>query len=121
VKSHCVNGHEIAVVGRYPNRTCKACARDYNSRHTVEEDRAYQLRRKFGMTVAEYDAMLVRQCGRCALCGKEPNGKALAVDHCHTTGVNRGLLCGNCNQGIGKLHDDPDFIRLAATYLDAFV
>lgn len=70
-------------------------------------------------TVEEYDYMLARQGGGCAICGKTKNksGRRLAVDHCHNTGRVRGILCNGCNVAIGKLNDDPDLVALALAYL----
>jgi len=82
------------------------------------------LQRKYGITIHDYGKMLVAQNGKCAICGSEEAGnregqpKAFAVDHDHKTGKIRGLLCESCNQGIGKLKDDPDILRKAADYLE---
>lgn len=82
------------------------------------------LEQSFGISLAEYGEMLVAQNGVCAIC-KQPethmrNGKvkALAVDHDHKTGAIRGLLCFDCNTGIGKLKDDPEVMRSAIQYLE---
>jgi hypothetical protein len=71
------------------------------------------------MTLDDYDAMLAAQSGGCAICGTPPSvdGRALAVDHCHATGLVRGLLCRACNQGLGIFADDPQRLRKAANYL----
>lgn len=80
--------------------------------------RAAQLKRKFGLAVEEYDEMLRDQNGGCAICQKPClTGRSLAVDHCHTTNKIRGLLCHNCNVGMGKLKDDPALLMAAASYL----
>lgn len=86
--------------------------------------REWTLRRKFGITGEDFARMLAAQGGVCAVCKKPethtyPSGKVkeLAVDHCHDTNVVRGLLCFNCNQGIGRFKDDPALLRAAADYL----
>lgn len=81
--------------------------------------RAYSLRANYGITVDEYEQMLARQNGQCAICGTTEcgTGKSFAVDHDHTSGAVRGLLCGSCNLGIGQLGDDPDRLLAAAMYL----
>jgi hypothetical protein len=57
-----------------------------------------------GITLADYEAMLARQGGGCATCGRKPeSGKNLHVDHDHQTGKIRGLLCIGCNLAIGYL------------------
>lgn len=85
--------------------------------------RERELRKNFDIGVAEYDQMLVNQDGACAICFKpetaEKHGRvlALSVDHNHETGRIRGLLCGQCNTGIGKFGDDIDLLMNAISYL----
>jgi len=79
------------------------------------------LRRKYGLTVDDYNARLSAQGGGCAICRKEQDGgKKLVVDHCHETGVVRGLLCDGCNQAIGRLGDNSRSVQRAVSYLAAF-
>jgi hypothetical protein len=74
--------------------------------------------RKFGLTIQQYDSMLESQNHVCAICLKaEPSGKKLAIDHCHSSGVVRGLLCGKCNKSLGGFGDDPEILRSALGYL----
>jgi hypothetical protein len=61
--------------------------------------------------------MKIAQAGRCKICDRQPQSKGLHIDHCHSTGKVRGLLCGTCNQGIGLLKEDPELIRKAANYV----
>lgn len=77
------------------------------------------IRRVYGITQAEYDAMLEKQNGKCAICNNtdEVEGRKLAIDHCHTTGRVRGLLCGKCNRGLGLFKDNPDLLLKAISYL----
>jgi len=77
--------------------------------------RRQTLRRKYGLSLEEYDAMRVRQSGCCAICDRRTN--ALYIDHDHQTGDVRGLLCSNCNFAIGQLRDDPTRCQAAAEYL----
>jgi hypothetical protein len=82
------------------------------------------LRRFFGITREQYDALLEKQGGGCAFCGVDasidPDGKRhmLSVDHCHTTGEIRGLLCRNHNTMIGMAQDDPEILLKAAMYVE---
>ena len=81
-------------------------------------ERAGHLRRTFGITQDDYEAMLERQNGGCAVCGREPKpGKSLHVDHDHVTGERRGLLCFSCNAALGHLADDPKRIQALLDYL----
>lgn len=85
-----------------------------------KHNRKATLKRYYGITVEEYDALLVAQGGLCAICrGPQTHGREnLDVDHCHATGRIRGLLCSHCNRGIGLLGDDPERMRAAAAYLE---
>ena len=83
-------------------------------------NRKSHLKRKFGLTLAQYDAMLAAQGGRCAICRRPPNPKiSLHVDHDHETGAVRGLLCVRCNNGIALFDEDHEVLREIAAYLDA--
>lgn len=83
-------------------------ARNYRSEH---------LRRKFGLTLDEYENLLRRQGGRCAVCGRRPGKASLHVDHDHKTGDIRGLLCFRCNGGLGQFKEQPARLLRAADYL----
>lgn len=81
--------------------------------------------RKYGLDAVELQKMREAQQDQCAICGKEETVlgstgkvKSLAVDHCHDTGRIRGLLCNNCNRGIGLLNKQPDLLRKALAYLE---
>ena len=76
--------------------------------------RRYHLKKKYNMTVEEYDRMMAAADG-CEICG---NGDKLVVDHNHATGEVRGPLCGNCNRAIGLMRDDPRTLRAAADYVE---
>jgi len=73
--------------------------------------------KKYGMTIPEYEALLLKQAGVCAICGGCDKAKRLAIDHDHETGAIRGLLCFDCNTGIGKFQGSPRLLGKAATYL----
>lgn len=84
--------------------------------------RRCHLKREYGITNEQYDAMFEDQQGRCAICGTDkPTGKwkCFAVDHNHETGAVRALLCNECNRGIGLLKDSAELLRKAAEYLDS--
>jgi hypothetical protein len=73
------------------------------------------LKHKYGITAEEFDALLEEQGGHCALC---PALEDLCVDHNHTTGRVRGILCRNCNAALGQFRDDIDRVRAAVKYLE---
>lgn len=72
---------------------------------------------KFGITKSEYEAMKAAQGNRCFICKEN---KTLCIDHNHSTGQIRRLLCHTCNLGIGVFYDNPDLLREAADYLELF-
>lgn len=109
--------------GRYAYR-CKVCRKaSEKSKHEADPTRRREsnLRRKYGLSLAEFSVMVTAQGGGCAICGTavNPDGYSLAVDHCHDTGRVRGILCGPCNKAIGLLRDDPALLREAVRYLEA--
>ncbi len=78
---------------------------------------AYYLR-TYGISADEVDGMLTAQGGGCAICGMQPERLAsLHLDHDHEHGHLRGILCIDCNHGLGKLRDDPDLLQRAIDYL----
>lgn len=92
--------------------SCKVCSK----RRCAATTR----RIKYGVSQDEYELLLKRQAGVCKICLCRPGDKqALAVDHCHKTGLVRGLLCLLCNTALGKFQDDPALLRRAAEYLES--
>lgn len=83
---------------------------------TLEEKRIYSRKINFGISREDYKQMLVDQNNSCAICKKEIGWEA-AVDHCHTTGKIRGLLCRKCNLGLGAFKDNIETIRKAIKYV----
>ena len=87
--------------------------------HLAEKrDRALK---KYGISRDDLDALIAAQDGKCAICKGAPTGKGdrLHVDHCHTSGKVRALLCHHCNTLLGLAGDDPARLRAAAAYLEA--
>lgn len=94
---------------------CKQCIATRNKQPARARVRQEIHRRlTYGMTEGEFDAITARQGGRCAICGKV---KSLVVDHDHTSGRVRGLVCFGCNTGLGKMQDSPDGLHRAEIYL----
>lgn len=116
-----------SIHGQFDHKTQEgrtAYLRAYRRASPILE-RSRHLRFTFSISLEDYDRMLTAQGGVCAIC-KQPethkrNGKvkALAVDHDHRTGKIRGLLCADCNTGIGKLKDSIDVLTSAVQYLSA--
>lgn len=95
----------------------------------MEAERAYakrtqherRLRSVYGMTPKDYEDMLEMQNNKCAVCGSERTAKKrLVVDHDHTTGKVRKLLCDTCNRALGLFKDNPDVLQKASEYLQQF-
>ena len=100
--------------------SCKVCEskRKAKYRYTTEQARAYWLKNQFGISVDEYNTMFESQQGKCAICDDAPTKtRRLAVDHCHTDGKIRGLLCFRCNATLGKFNDDITLFQKAIEYL----
>lgn len=74
---------------------------------------------KYGISKSEIENIWKKQGEACPICGKkkEVSGKRFHIDHCHTTGKIRGLLCSKCNMGIGIFDEDLDRIQNAINYL----
>lgn len=79
------------------------------------------IKRNYGITITEYNDMFIEQAGRCAICGTHQSSltRRLLVDHCHETGMVRGLLCYNCNTGLGQFGDSLQLIKNTVKYLEA--
>ena len=69
------------------------------------------------INIEDYRAAIARAKNRCEICGTKPKGRRLAIDHCHTTGKFRGVLCSYCNTAIGLLKDSPKLAEKASEYL----
>lgn len=77
--------------------------------------------KQYGLTLDDYKELQKKQNGKCAICGAEignSEGDRLYVDHNHKTGKVRGILCSNCNIGIGKFHDNISLLKRAIEYLE---
>lgn len=121
---------------------CKSCARAYAKRYreankekaSESSKKAYlknkekhlkrveerRLERQYGLTTETYTSMFIEHDYKCAICGT-PNGpkfSKLVVDHCHTTGAVRGLLCRTCNAALGGFKDDITTLAKAIKYLE---
>ena len=87
---------------------------------TKEYDLELHMKRNYGLDFSEYNKMLEKQNGVCAICSSTPpdhHKKRLNIDHCHASGRVRGLLCDACNRAIGLLKDSPELMLKAISYL----
>lgn len=95
----------------------------YQTPEGIESSRRAHLKRTFNLTLEEYDQMLEKQNHKCAICsGVETYDRfnVLAVDHCHTTGIIRGLLCFKCNVALGGFDDNVELLTKATEYLNKY-
>lgn len=124
-------GQRIGHLSAY----CKPCSSELNRVAHERDSTLYRrvewpskLKRKYGITVEEYNRMLLSQGGGCAICGsKTPRTRtygnikkedvAFSVDHCHKTGNVRGLLCTACNRVLGLIGDSPETAKSVINYL----
>lgn len=98
---------------------CKMCCLAANS--SPDAKRLYNLAYKYGITPEQFDAIWKAQDGKCAICHDElsieQNQNGAHLDHCHRTGKVRGLLCQDCNHGLGKFDDNIERLSSAINYL----
>ncbi len=74
-------------------------------------------RKNYGITLEQYNTMLITQNNVCAIC-KLTCSRRLSVDHCHKTGKVRGLLCIKCNRGLGNFNDEISRLKAAVNYME---
>lgn len=112
--------------GKYLRPNCKSCenkrSRAYhhaNRDKRVKQISEYGKRSKYGIAPDEYEKLVASHGGKCGICGmEEVIGRALAIDHDHKSGKVRGLLCSNCNNGLGRFKDDIALLAKAIKYLE---
>jgi hypothetical protein len=114
----CLNAYKKKQWDKDPEKFRRYKRLSYHKNHdkNIELNRKWSLLLRYNLTLAQYSEMVAKQDGRCAIC-KQRTGKRLVVDHDHTSGRVRGLLCGPCNSGIGHLKDDYFIVKSAADYL----
>lgn len=96
----------------------KARNREYGARPEVKlRMRERKLAKQYGLTLSDYDTLADQQGRVCASCGGDPNGLGLVVDHDHSTGQVRGLLCSKCNSALGLLDDNEEKVAALLQYI----
>ena len=103
---------------------CKECTSKRRKQLLSKETiRQRNLEKNFGKGALDvYRDLFEAQQGVCSICSRPENGryKHLSIDHDHDTGKIRGLLCNNCNRGLGLLKDSPELLRKAARYVENY-
>ena len=97
------------VIARGSKTKCKSCDAEYKW--------YWNNKKRFDLDREDLDNMFRDQRGCCKICSKPFTGIRPCVDHCHTTNKVRGLLCGNCNKGLGHFFDNKDNLTNAINYL----
>lgn len=115
-KTHCSQGHELAGDNLYTHptmgyRRCITC-------HTTTY-RKWYLKETYDITIEVFEEMIEAQDNKCLGCNKEFDNN-IKVDHNHTTGAVRGLLCNGCNIALGHVYDDPKILYGLIEYLESF-
>lgn len=108
--------------------TCKVCRKEYEKEYSKTDKYRQKIRKarwkeqSIDITYEQYLQMFLEQKGACAICGSVKNqfDKGMCVDHNHTNGKVRGLLCTDCNRGIGSLKDDIELLKKAIEYLGRY-
>lgn len=124
----CKEFKNLAQMSKVRQNLCKKCAgahvRAWKKLHPREWDRLRRrahLFKKYGITLEQYENLIEIQGRKCAICQEERLYDSRSfrphIDHCHKTGIVRGILCGGCNMGLGALKDDPKIVQRALSYL----
>lgn len=113
----CKNGH-VAERWNY-NGMCVVCKREADKASNIKAGKKWRIKKTYGLSVEQVEQMLEMQDNKCDVCHEEfEDTYKVQIDHCHTTGKVRSLLCINCNWLLGKSKDSPDLLRKAADYLE---
>jgi hypothetical protein len=101
---------------KYPSNhyhsCCKECSKEKSQRYHKNTYRYA----KYGINKEDFDKMIIDQNNSCKICNQQLNDE-IHIDHCHSTGKVRGLLCGKCNKGLGQFNDDIEILTNAIKYL----
>lgn len=118
------------------NAQCKKCRRKYNQEYVrrpevkakarlrnkdpkiIAYHKNWHLKKRYNITLEEWSQILQKQNNKCMICKDPLTFKLIPVDHSHTSGKIRGILCNFCNRGLGWFKDSPDVLRRAANYLE---
>lgn len=118
----CGNWPRIYPTSAYCSFHHKEYMKKWHKKNYATKTRNAQYLRLFGITLEQYEKILIEQQGVCVGCGisQEDYGKFFSVDHDHILGYIRGLLCSHCNLVLGNAKDNPDTLRKLADYLEDF-
>ena len=109
----CPNGHTTRFVG---GNNCVQCNVE-NLQKRKEKARWARIKKIYGINAEDFARLLDEQKHKCAICETKLHNKNTHIDHCHSTGKVRALLCSRCNQGIGLFDEDPAMLEKARLYI----
>ncbi len=135
LKTFCIRGHELAKTRKRDQTTgkarCSLCGplrtyeyRAKNKDKVLLSKRTTRIKQRYGVTKEQYDQFVLNNPYNCGICGStnwKTKKNEPVVDHCHKTGIMRGLLCGPCNSGLGMFQDNILIVESAIKYLEGTV
>jgi len=100
---------------------CKGC-KIRNYPYEPSKKKLIHLRNRYGVEWSDIEKLYKQQNNSCEICKKQINlmSKDTHIDHCHTTNKMRGILCGNCNRGLGQFKDNVSSLKTAILYLEKY-
>jgi hypothetical protein len=119
ISLNCQVCEKVFVVGRRSFRKA-TCSKKCSSIKSAERIRFWNLEKKYNFSKDDFNTMMQKQDGKCAICEKDHSDayNGLYVDHCHSAGLVRGLLCKECNVGIGFFKDNTKILKNAIKYIE---
>ncbi len=119
LESFSMNGKDL----KYRKSKCKVCVNKYRANKRKQDPereflrkRKIDLRQKYKMTLEDFDVMFKTQNGKCKVCPRKVTSM-LHIDHCHSSGTVRGLLCQKCNHALGMVDDSIEILEKLINYL----
>lgn len=108
----------------YFSSRCRPCHGKYkkSNPNTQKNRKSEKLKLRYGITYEQWEQMRQAENYSCMACGitEKELGCTLDVDHCHTTGKARGLLCNACNTSLGRMYENADSLRALANYIEKY-
>ena len=120
---HCEEMFEVLMIkvrqgkGKFCSTQCYANHRKNGKKDVKKANVIYQKKSKYGLDEESYVGLFAKQNNKCRICETSFDDVRACVDHSHTTGIVRGLLCDKCNRGLGYFNDNPDLLSKAIEYL----
>jgi hypothetical protein len=115
--------NNVDKIKQFPSHSKENRSKVYKKYHmnNKENTRRYKIKKKYDITLEQYNEMVDAQQGKCKICGTHQDElkKLLVIDHNHDTNIVRGLLCDKCNRGLGHFNDDVNLLSQAIEYLSA--